>query len=319
MRLADRSGASLAGLGVTAVGALALFLTWGVDGHWDYALPRRLEQAVALVVVAVAVAVSTVVFMTLTENRILTPGIMGFDSLYVLLATVLVFVLGSARVAQIPELAMFLANAGLLIGVATIAYRWILGSSGRGLTTLLLVGVIGSTLFGSITSFLFRVMDPNEYDSLMTTLFASFNVIDTTVLTIALVPLVAGIVAAFVMIPTLDVLTLGRERAVTLGVDYQPTVTRLLLVVATLVAVSTALVGPIVFLGLLVANLAFHLTGTQRHAVTLPAAALVSITALVAGQAVLQHVLRFNGTLGSIINLVGGTYFIALLLRETRQ
>src|SRR5690554_5721721 len=60
-------------LGLLLAGALALYLTWGVDGHWDFALPRRLEQVAALAVVGVAIAVSTVVFQTLTQNRILTP------------------------------------------------------------------------------------------------------------------------------------------------------------------------------------------------------------------------------------------------------
>ena len=304
---------------VVLLAAIALFLTWGVDGHWDYALPRRLEQVVALTVVGVAVAVSTVVFQTLTENRILTPAIMGFDGLYVLLATSIVFTLGAPRMAEIPDLPMFGVNTALLVIVATIGYRWVLADSSRGLYTLVLVGVIASTLFGSLTSFMFRVMDPNEFDTLMTVLFASFNVIDTTVLGIASCLLVVGIVAAVRMVPTLDVLTLGRETAIALGVDHRTTVTRLLIVVAGLVAVSTALVGPIVFLGLLVANLAYQVTRSRRHAVTMPAAALIAVTALVLGQAVLQHVLHFNATLGSIINLVGGVYFVGLLVTESRS
>ena len=306
-------------LAAVTISSVALFLTWGVDGHWDYALPRRLEQLVALTVVGVAVAVSTVVFQTLTENRILTPAIMGFDALYVLLATTLVFALGAPRVAELPGLLMFGVNTALLVTVATLGYRWVLGDSSRGLYTLVLVGVIASTLFGSLTSFMFRVMDPNEFDTLMTVLFASFNVIDTTALRVAAVLLVIGIITAIRMVPTLDVLTLGRDAAIGLGVEYRATVTRLLIVVAGLVAVSTALVGPIVFLGLLVANLAYQLTRSQRHAVTLPAAALIAVSALVLGQAVLQHVLHFNATLGSIINLVGGVYFVGLLVTESRS
>lgn len=314
----SRARAVLIGLSVLLGATVAIFLTWGVDGHWDYALPRRLEQLAALAAVGVAVATSTVVFQTLTQNRILTPSIMGFDALYVLLGTVLVFVLGSTRVNEIPDLVVFLANAVLLISVATAAYRWILFDLKRGLYTLVLVGVIASTMFASITTFLLRVMNPNEFDALVGVLYASFNVIDTTVLGIASVLLVAGSIATIREIPVLDVLTVGRERAITLGIDYQPTVTRLLVIVAVLVSVSTALVGPIVFLGLLVANLAYQLTGTYRHAVTLPAAALIGVVALVLGQTILQHVLHYSGTLGSIVNLIGGVYFVVLLLREAR-
>ena len=305
-------------LALLVVGAIALYLTWGVDGHWDFALPRRLEQVAALIVVGVAIAVSTVIFQTLTQNRILTPSIMGFDALYVLLTTALVFVLGSTVAESIDPLLMYAVNAGLMMGAATLLFRWVLGDGTRGLYTMVLVGVIAGTFFGSLTSFMFRVMDPNEFDTLMDQLFASFNAIDTTLLGISAVLLGAGIVAAYRLAPRLDVLVLGRERAITLGLDYDRTVTALLLIVAGLVSVSTALVGPITFLGLLVANLAYQLTRTHRHIITLTAAGMLAIVALILGQAVLVHVLHFAGTLASIINVVGGIYFIALLLKEAR-
>ncbi|WP_084104696.1 iron chelate uptake ABC transporter family permease subunit [Demequina sp. NBRC 110056] len=311
-----RTALLFAGLALALGGAIALFLTWGVDGHWDFALPRRLEQVAALAVVGIAIAVSTVVFQTLTQNRILTPSIMGFDALYVLVATTLVFFLGAATAEAIDPLAMFALNAGLMMGAATALFRWVLGDGTRGLYTMVLVGVIAGTFFSSLTSFMFRVMNPNEFDTLMDQLFASFNAIDTGLLGIAAVLLGAGIVAVYWMAPRLDVLGLGRERAITLGLPYQRTVTTLLLIVAALVSVSTALVGPITFLGLLAANVAYQLTRTHRHVINLTAAALISVLALVLGQALLAHVLHFNGTLSAIINVVGGIYFIVLLLRE---
>lgn len=307
-----------AGLGLLLAAALAFYLTWGVNGHWDFALPRRLEQVAALAIVGVAIAVSTVVFQTLTQNRILTPSIMGFDALYVLLATVVVFVLGSAAALQLDPLLMFGINAALMMGGATALFRWVLGDGTRGLYTMVLVGVIAGAFFSSLTSFMFRVMDPNEFDTLMNQLFASFNAIDTRLLGIAAVLLGAGIIAAYALAPRLDVLTLGRERATSLGLNYGRTVIVLLVIVAGLVSVSTALVGPITFLGLLVANLAYQLTRTHRHVVNFAAAGLLAVVALLIGQAVLVHVLRFNGTLSSIINIVGGVYFIALLIKEAR-
>lgn len=314
-----RNRRTIAWLSIALTGSVVTFLTWGVDGHWDFALPRRLEQLAALAVVGVAVAISTVIFHTLTENHILTPSIMGFDALYVLLATSFVFVIGGTAYQEIPDLWLFAINATMLIVSATLLYRWILSDESRGLYTLVLIGVIAATLFGSVTSFMVRVMDPNEFETLMSDLFASFNNIDTQVLGIAFGLLLVGTLAAARMIPELDVLTLGRERAITLGIDYRPLVTRLLIVVAILVAVSTAMVGPITFLGLLVANLAYRLLGTQRHTWTFPTAAIISVTALVLGQTALQHLLSYSGTLGSIINLVGGVFFVILLVGKSRS
>jgi iron complex transport system permease protein len=297
----------------------AVFLTWGVNGHWDYALPRRAEQVIALAVVGAAIAVSTVIFQTLTTNRILTPSIMGFDALYALFATTLVFVFGATTIDTLNPWVMFSATTVLLMVAATALYRWMIGDGSRGLYTLVLMGVIAGTLFTSIQNVMVRVMDPNEYDTLLNQLLPSFGALDTKVLTLAAWVMVAGTVVAYRAAPTLDVLALGRERAIGLGVNYRRCVTWLLVLVALLVAVATALVGPVTFLGLLVANLAYQVTRSNRHVITMSAAILLAVIALVLGQALLQHVLHFNATLGSIINLVGGVYFIVLILKESRS
>ena len=303
---------------VAALAAVAVFLTWGVDGHWDFALPRRAEQVAALAVVGAAVAAATVVFQTLTQNRILTPAIMGFDALYIALATGLVFVLGFRVVDDWPPFAFFSLSAGAMMIAATALYRWVLGDGTRGLYVLVLVGVIMGTFFGSVTSFMFRTMDPNEFDGLMSYLFASVGSVDGEVLTLAATVLIAALVAVYWLSPRLDVLSLGRDHAIALGLPYRGLVTTLLLLIAVLVSVATALVGPVTFLGLLVANLAYQLAQTTRHWVTLTVSSLLAITALVGGQALLQHVFHYNATLSAIINLVGGVYFILLLLREAR-
>jgi iron complex transport system permease protein len=121
------------------------------------------------------------------------------------------------------------------------------------------------------------------------------------------------------LLPRLDVVALGRDTAVGLGVDHRRAVNRALLAVAVLVAVATALVGPITFLGLLVANLARQLLRTHRHAWVLAGAALLGLLALVGGQLVLEQVFGFNSSLSVVVNFVGGIVFIALLIREPRQ
>ena len=100
--------------------------------------------------------------------------------------------------------------------------------------------------------------------------------------------------------------------------DYHRAVTRVLVVVTVLVATSAALVGPMLFLGLIVANLARHLVPTHRHAVLVPASALVGVACTVLGQFAVQHVFDLRTTLSVVVNLVGGLYFIWLLLRTSR-
>ncbi|MCU1554348.1 MAG: transport system permease protein, partial [Arthrobacter sp.] len=71
-------------LAAAALAAAAIFLFIDLKGNVGYVLSRRSVKLGTMVVVATAVGVSTLLFQTVTSNRILTPSIMGFDSLYLL-------------------------------------------------------------------------------------------------------------------------------------------------------------------------------------------------------------------------------------------
>lgn len=306
----------LLGVALLMVVAMVVFMTIDANGQWDFILPRRARALGALVLVGVAVGCSTVVFQTLTNNKILTPSIMGFDSLFALTQTVAVFFLGASTLARFDGRVVFALEAALMIFFSVVLFRSILSGNRYGLYTLVLVGVILGTLFSSVTSLFLRIIDPNEFDRLQDLLFASFNSVDETLVIFGALVVAGTLAFGYRYIGILDVLLLGHDPAVSLGVEYRRVVTRLLTFVAILVSVSTALVGPVTFLGLLVANLAYQTMSSQRHRVVLPAAAMLGVVTLVGGQVVLERVFTFNATLGSIINLVGGAYLILLLTRE---
>ncbi|GEN32931.1 hypothetical protein ADA01nite_03910 [Aneurinibacillus danicus] len=117
----------------------------------------------------------------------------------------------------------------------------------------------------------------------------------------------------------LDVLSLGREQAINLGIDYDHVVKRLLIIIAILISIATALVGPITFLGLLVANVAYEFLKTYKHKYLIVGSIFISIIALLGGQLIVERVFTFSTTLSVIINFIGGVYFIYLLLRENKS
>ena len=90
----------------------------------------------------------------------------------------------------------------------------------------------------------------------------------------------------------------------------------MLILIAVMVAFSTALVGPMTFYGFIVALLAYQAAGTYRHAFVMPMAFLLGLLTLVAGQFVMQHVFSASGFLTVIIEFVGGIVFLILLLRK---
>ncbi|MEV4101207.1 iron chelate uptake ABC transporter family permease subunit [Nonomuraea sp. NPDC049649] len=309
----------LALLALLAVVAAAGFCLIGLAGNWEYALIIRSRKLATMVVVGVAVACSSVLFQTVTGNRILTPGIMGFDQLFVLIQTMIVFLFGALALSSADPRLLFAGQVAVMVVFAGLLYRWLFGRDGRDLFVLVLAGVVCGTLFGSLSSLAARLINPNDFVVLQDSLFASFNQVDPALLGLSAVLVAAMAVWTVRLAYRLDVVALSREHAINLGVHHASVVNQALVVVAVLVSVSTALVGPLTFLGVLVANLARQLTGTFRHLTLLPAAAFVSVIVLVGGQLVLERVFGMNTALSVIINFVGGAYFIALLIRESRR
>ncbi|QDY71676.1 iron chelate uptake ABC transporter family permease subunit [Qingshengfaniella alkalisoli] len=305
--------AALAGLGLIAA---AMFMTIGIPpGAFDFAIAFRGTKLAGLILVAYAIGVSTVLFHTVTGNRILTPSIMGFDALYLLVQIGLVFTLGGSGMLAIPEQWKFVAEVILMMGFASALFLWLFGESGRSLHLTLLVGIIFGVLFRSLSSFMSRLIDPSEFVVVQGASFASFNAINEDLLMISAVLCLATLPFLWSVYRKLDVLALGRDHAINLGLSYRRLVLTVLCVVAMLVSVSTALVGPITFFGLLVAHLTYIIVGDSRHGATLPAVVLVSAAVLIGGQAVFEHVLGLQGALSIVIDFLGGLVFLFLLLR----
>lgn len=304
-------------LALAAVIAAACFMTVGARGGWGFVLSLRGGKLAGLVLVGTAVAVSTVLFQTLTENRILTPAVMGFDALYVAIQTAVVFALGAQGAAAIDPRLRFAGEAVLLAAAALGLFRWLFDGR-RGFHLVVLAGLVFGILCRGLANLLQRILDPNEFSVLQSLLFTRFNVVDTALLPVAAVAILAAGALALRLAPTLDALALGRDTAINLGIDHRRMVTILILLVAVLVSVSTALVGPVLFFGLLVSNLAYLAIGTERHLHTLPAATLIAIACLAGGQTVLERLLGYDAALSVVIEFAGGIVFILLLLRGTR-
>jgi iron complex transport system permease protein len=302
-------------LAAVTVGVIVLFMTLNARGRWDFILPFRGMKVLSMVLVGYAIAVSTVLFQTVSHNRILTPSIMGFDALYVLIQTSLVFTIGSVGLTALDPRLLFVFNVAAMVAFSSALYRWLFSGSSRSIHLLVLVGIVFGVLFRSLSGFMQRIIDPNEFVLLQDRLFASFNNVDSELLAVATATVIAVSIVGWRFMSTYDVLSLGRETSVSLGVDHNRVVTVVLILVAILVSVSTALVGPVTFFGLLVASLAHQIAGSHKHRYVLPVAALLAVICLVGGQLVLERVFAFDTALSIVIEFVGGIVFLALLIR----
>ena len=296
-----------------------LFLMYGLNPNsYQYALSLRVPKLIAIALTGSGIALSSVIFQTVTNNRILTPSVLGLDSLYNLFQTLIVFVFVSLNIALAGSNINFLFSAALMIIFSLFLFKMMFKREGTNLFFLLMVGMVFGTLFSSLSSFMQMVMDPNEFLIVQNKMFASFNNVQSSLLMISIIIVSVAIGCICKDFKKLDVMSLGKEQAVNLGINYDYMVKKILIIVSILVSVSTALVGPITFLGILVTNLAYQLVKDYRHSVIVPTAILLSLAALIGGQFLVERVFHFSTTVGVIINFIGGLYFIYILLKEER-
>lgn len=295
--------------------AAALYLLPGLGPKWQFVLMLRSTRLAGLILVGVAIAVATVLFQTVARNRILTPQIMGLDALFLFLQTALVAGLGPVGLAALPGSLRFAAELALLIGASLLLFGTLLGRGAQDVPRMILTGVILGILLRALAGFLTRVMDPNAFVIVQAETVASFSRVDAGLLPFAGLLTTAAAGAALWLPPRLDVLALGRPTAISLGLRHDALVLTALALVAVLVAVATALVGPLAFLGLLIAALARPLAGTDRHRPVLLTAMLLAAVMLVIGQTLFERMLGLQSTLPAVVEFAGGLVFLFLLLR----
>lgn len=306
-------------LAVLALTLIGLFLFFKLGDNWDYVLPKRTIKVLAIVLTGASIAFATTVFQTITNNRILTPSILGLDSLYMLIQTIVIFVFGSKTLMMMNSNVDFLMSVGLMVVFSGLLFKLIFKGENQNIYFLLLIGIIFGTFFGSMSTFMQVLIDPAEFMIVQDKMFASFTHVNTKLLLLGGMLLLLVTLYFLRFIKYLDVLALGREQAINLGVNYDYVVKRLLFIVAVLISISTALVGPITFLGLLVVNVTYQFLKTYRHSYLIAGSVLISIIALVGGQLIVERIFTFSTTLSVIINFVGGVYFIYLLLKENKS
>lgn len=303
-----------------ALAAVILFLVYGVTPkNMGYFLPLRLKKLAAMALVSYSVGYSSVVFQTVTGNKILTPSVMGLDSLYLFVQTVTVFFFQSKALVAMKGNMNFVISAAVMIGLSWLLYALLFKGEHKNIYFLLLAGMVLGRLFGGMAGFMQILLDPNEYEVLQGKMFASFSGINTGLLTISAVVCLSCLVLTWKDFRKLDVLALGADTAVNLGVNYKSLVRKQLMIVSVLISVSTALVGPVTFLGLLVVSLSRQLMDTYRHRELTGGACLLSMCFLTYGLFVVEKVFSMGTTLSVIINFTGGIYFLYYMLRQAKR
>lgn len=296
--------------------ALALtFLFLGANFDFDYVIPKRLARLAAIVIGGVCVAVSSIVFQTIAGNRILTPAVMGYEAVYLLLQSLLILAMGMHSVLLLGPSGNFVVSIALMLAYSWAIHYWLFRDGKNNVYFLLLLGFVLTMVIGTFTQFIQLRISPGEFAILQGFSQASFNKAQPAQLLTSALLVGAACVAVLKTLPALDVLALGCEQAISLGIDYRRMVQLQLALIAVLVAVSTSLLGPTAFMGIFVANTSYALARTARHRVILPLGCAITIAIFLAAQLLVEHVFNYRTTVGILVNLVCGAYFLALMVR----
>lgn len=298
----------------------ALFMTVGVKFEnqrlFEYSMKIRTPKLIAMMITAYAIGSAAIIFQSIINNTIVTPCLLGMDALYTMIHTILVFILGSGSLLVVNPNYSFMIDLVIMGVTATVIYSYLFKKTKHNVLYVLLIGTVLTSLFSSIQSTLTRIMDPNEYDTLLTTLVASFSNVNSEIVILSIIVLSVVAFALRKELRILDVLTLGKEQAINLGVDYDTSIRKLLLGVTLYIAVATAMVGPLAFLGLIIANLSRQLLQTYRHTQLIGGSILFGMIILIGGQLIVEKVFVYAIPVSVFITLFGGIYFLYLLLRR---
>lgn len=301
-----------------AAGYMLYAVNFGNPKLFQYSMKLRSPKLIVMLITAFAIAGASLVFQTIINNVIVTPCLLGMNALYALIHTAVVFAAGSASLLATNSNLAFAVDLVLMIVVATTVYGYLFKKTRHIVLYILLIGTVLTSLFSSIQTTMTRIMDPNEYDSLLETLVASFENVNAEVIVASLVVLALVIFVLRKDLALLDVISLGKAQAINLGVDYDRCIRRLLIGVTLCIAVATAMVGPISFLGLIMANLARQLLKTYRHSQLILGSTLFGMAILIGGELIVERVYHYAVPISVFIGVFGGLYFLYLLLTNKR-
>lgn len=284
----------------------------------NYQLSKRIPKLIVIALTAFSIGSASIVFQSVINNTIVTPCLLGMDALYTLVHTLVYFFAGAASILVTKRQLAFAVDLVIMAVVSVIIYSYIFRKTGSNVLYVILIGTVLTSFFGSLQSTITRIMDPSSYETLLTTLVASFDNANTSLIFFSIIVLAAIAIFFKKDLRLLDLLTLGKDKAVNLGVDYDKSIRRLLLAVTLYMTVATALVGPLAFLGLIIANLSRQLMQTYRHSYLIAASVLFGMIVLFAGQFLVERIFSYNLPVSVFITTGGGIYFLYLLLAKRK-
>lgn len=297
-----------------------LYLFQGLDKDtFSFFIGKRASKLILMILVGTTIGISAVLFQTITNNRILTPGVLGVDSIYMFFNLLLLYISKDLSIFATHYYLYFFFITALTLGSSYVLYKAIFGKENRKIDEIILIGVVFGTLLKGISSFLQIMLDPNQFSLLQDLSFASINNTDVRLIYIT-APIL--IIICFIVIRefhVLDIMLLGKDQSINLGIDYDKKVKLLFFIVIALTSITTALIGPLVFFGVAIVNIAREMVTSYKHKELVLFTSILGTFILILGQFLIERILDMAVPIGVLIGFFSGIYFFILLIKENKN
>lgn len=304
-----------------SAGDVTRVLAAAITGHASGLAPNvdavvlelRAPRIAGAIAVGASLAASGAAYQRLFRNPLVSPDILGVSAGSAAGAALAILGVLPGALVQVAAFAGGLAAAAMVVAVASL-----LGSRDRVLT-LVLTGVVVGSLFAAGVALLKALADPaSQLPALTFWLMGSFAAVTLRDLGYALVPMVAGIAALWMLRWRLDVLTLSPAEAASLGVPVAALRWTVIVAATLATAASVALAGTIGWIGLVVPHAARLLAGAA-FARVLPVSLLIGAALMLAIDTACRAAFGAEMPPGVLTAFVGTPLFIALLAIAVRR
>lgn len=273
----------------------------------------RLARILLAVVTGAGLSVSGAIFQALLRNPLAEPYILGVSSgggLGAALGIVMGF--GAVSTWTIPGMA-FAGALGTILLVYALARR---SGGSAPVQTLLLSGVIVSSVLGSILMFVVSTSPSDKLHSVVWWLLGNLQIFDWGLLRVVSVVVGIGLFITLLFVRDLNLMTLGEEPAAHLGLHVERTKKLFFLVASLMTGATVAACGLIGFVGLIVPHTVRLVVGPD-HRRLIPASALGGAGFLVLADSFARTIIApLEIPIGVVTAFLGGPFFLFLLRRR---
>lgn len=281
-------------------------------------LQIRLPRTMIAILVGMSLAVAGGVLQTVTKNDLAEPGMIGINAGAALTIVLLITAhttsyydkLSKNQILIMPLIAFMGAMLASIL-VYLLTYR-----KGIKPVRLILVGIGVNAGLNAVISYYQLTSSKGDFNQVLTWTNGSLWGSSWTYVKL-ITPLFLGV---FLLIyrksRILDVLQLGDDLAIGLGIDVKRETVIFFFLSAALSAIATAVAGNIAFLGLLGPQIARKIVG-GRNRLLLPLGGLISAAILILADTAARCLFSpIELPVGIVVSLIGVPYFIYLMMRE---